>query len=40
MSTNITLKKHLYLAPVKPYAAYSRWSICVGSNINGYLESD
>lgn len=31
--TNNTLK-HLYLAPVKPYA-YRRWSYCVGKNING-----
>ena len=31
--TNNTLK-HLYLAPVKPYA-YCRWSSFVGKNING-----
>ncbi len=33
-----TLKKHAYLAPVKPYVAYRRWSICVGNDINGILE--
>ena len=33
-----TLKKHAYLAPVKPYVAYRRWSIRVGYDINGILE--
>lgn len=38
MITITTTLKRAYLAPLKPYVAYHRWSICVGKDINGILE--
>lgn len=35
-----TLKKHAYLAPVKPYVAYRRWSIRVGKDNDGFLKME